>query len=255
MNHENIKIKNVSYKYSKKEVLKDISFDIENSKITTIIGSNGAGKSTLLKCCNNILHHETGNIIVYGRDITKMSSPEIAKKIGYVPQKYFSSVKSTVFESVLIGIHRKSLFGYTDEEMDKVEKILEQMELADISEDQVSNLSGGQQQKVAIARSLVDTPPFVFLDEPTSGLDLRSQRDLMKFLRELSRKSGIGILTILHDINLASEFSDTIIMLKSGSLYANGTPDEVISKDNIKEVFNLDVVIMTHNDVPFIMPI
>ncbi len=253
--NKKIIVDNLSFRYSTKEILKHISFDIENAKVTTIIGSNGAGKSTLLKCCNHVLHHNKGNIIICEKDINEMTPHDIAKAIGYVPQKYFSSVATTVFESVLIGINRKSLLGYTENEINEVSSILEKMNIADISEEKVSNLSGGQQQKVAIARSLVNTPPFVFLDEPTSGLDLRSQRDLMHFLRNLSRESNVGVLTILHDINLASEFSDTIIMLKEGTLYAKGSPEEVISYDNIKEVFNLETKITIHNDKPFILPI
>lgn len=259
VNHINnlISVKNLDFYYrnQQNQILKDVSVNIIPGKITTLIGSNGAGKSTLLKCCNRLLPVEKSRVFIVGNDINKYKAGEVSKIIGYVPQKYFVNSSSTVFENVLLGINEKKLLGYSENEIKKAEEIINKIGISNLSDRKISNLSSGQQQKVAIARALVDKPDYVFLDEPTSGLDIKSQRDLMKLLVNIKNEYNTGILTILHDINLASEFSDNIIMLDNGQIFASGEPKEVINFDNIMKLFQIESIITTHNGRPYVLPI
>lgn len=252
-----ISIKNLTFYYGNRQnlILRNVSINIMPGKITTLVGSNGAGKSTLLKCCNKLLPVEKSKVFIMGDDINKYKAEEISKIIGYVPQKYFVNLSSTVFENVLLGINQKKLIGYSESEIKKAENIISKIGISNLSDRKISNLSSGQQQKVAIARALVDMPKYVFLDEPTSGLDIKSQRDLMKLLVDVKNEYNTGILTILHDINLASEFSDVIIMLCSGRIFASGEPKEVINSSNIMKLFEIESIVTTHNGRPYVLPI
>ncbi len=249
-----IDIRSLSFDYNDFRALDDISFTVETGKITTIIGSNGAGKSTLLKCCNHLLHHKDGEVIIDGNDIRALSPKQIAGKIGYVPQKYFPMLAMKVFESILVGVNRKSVWGYTKRDIARVEEVINLMELNDIASKSIMNLSGGQQQRVSIARAIVNMPPFVFLDEATSGLDIKHQRDVMQMMKYLANKKNMGILTVVHDINLASEFSDELVLMKGGRVLNIGHPDDVLTVEQVKAVFNLDVELIKHNNRPYILP-
>ncbi len=249
-----INIRSLSFSYNNFDALNDISFSVETGKITTIIGSNGAGKSTLLKCCNHLLHHKMGDVIIDGKDVNTLSPKQIASKIGYVPQKYFPMLAMKVFESILIGVDRKSVWGYTKQDIARVEKVISFMGLGDIASKSIMNLSGGQQQRVSIARAIVNLPPFVFLDEATSGLDIKHQRDVMQMMTYLAKEKNIGVLAVVHDINLASEFSDVLVLMKNGRVLDIGHPDSVLTTEQVKTAFNLDVKLIKHNNRPYILP-
>lgn len=250
---DTIKLDKISFAYDKEKVLKDISMDIRPGTFTIIIGPNGSGKSTLLKCANQLLRKYQGQIQMGESDFQKLRYQEVSRYIGYVPQHYQSLFSMNVFDSILLGLEKKSTFSYSQEELEKVSLLLEQLELGTMASRQITQLSGGQQQRVTIARALVKEPPFLFMDEPTSGLDIKTQRDVMFFLKKLTKTQNIGVLTIVHDINLAAELADKIVILKEGKMLAKGKPEDVIRPDIIKDAFDVDNKIISHQDKPHVL--
>lgn len=248
-----IKLDKISFAYQKKEVLDDISMAIQPGTFTIIIGPNGAGKSTLLKCANQLLKKYQGDISMGQTNLQTLSYQDLSRYIGYVPQNYQTLFSMSVFDSILLGLKKKSTFSYSQKELEKVSLLLEQLELSEMASRPINHLSGGQQQRVTIARALVKDPPFLFMDEPTSGLDIKTQRDVMFFLKKLTQSKNIGVLTIVHDINLAAELADTIVILKEGKMLAQGQPKDVIRPDIIKDAFEVDNKIISHQNKPHML--
>ena len=248
-----IKLDDISFAYQKKRVLEEISMEIRPGTFTVIIGPNGAGKSTLLKCANQLLKEYQGQISMGGTDLNKLRYQQVSRYIGYVPQNYHNLFSMSVFESILLGLEKKSSFSRSQDELEKVSILLEQLDLSDMASRDINHLSGGQQQRVTIARALVKEPPFLFMDEPTSGLDIKNQRDVMFFLKKLTEAQNIGVLTIVHDINLAAELADKIVILKEGKMVAKGAPKDVIIPDIIKNAFDVDNKIIFHQDNPHVL--
>ncbi len=250
---DTIKLDKISFAYGKETVLENISMDIHPGTFTIIIGPNGAGKSTLLKCANQLLRKYQGQIQMGESDFQKLRYQEVSRYIGYVPQNYQTLFSMSVFDSILLGLEKKSSLSYSQAELEKVSHLLDQLELGPMANRPIDQLSGGQQQRVTIARALVKEPPFLFMDEPTSGLDIKTQRDVMFFLKKLTKSQNIGVLTIVHDINLAAELADKIIILKEGKMLAKGKPEDVIRPDIIKDAFEVDNKIISHQSKPHVL--
>ena len=247
-----LSIENLSFSYRANLVLNDISFNVEKGKIKGLIGPNGSGKSTLLK---NILYLErpvAGKNFLNNITIEKMTLKERAKNISYVPQFTTPNFPHSVFYTVLMG--RKPYIGwnYAQEDEKKTHGVLKQMGLDELSERLFSNLSGGEKQKVILARAVVQECPVMLLDEPTSNLDLRHKQDLMKALRDMVESQNVSILIAIHDLNLAARFCDEIILLNHGEKVVEGTPREVITKENIEEVYQVKIKIMYEENDPLI---
>ncbi|MFW5906819.1 MAG: ABC transporter ATP-binding protein [Candidatus Natronoplasma sp.] len=247
-----LEISGVEFSYDSKPVLKDVDLKLGRKEMLTIIGPNASGKTTLLKCINNILRPEKGSILINGKKLNELGRDQIAREIGHVPQAERESFPTTVFDTVLLG--RKPLGGWKPSEKDLkvVSETLDKLDLEDAAMRNTGELSGGQKQKVLIARALAQEPDLLLLDEPTSSLDLKHQLEVLDIVKE-QINNGISVIMTMHDLNLASRYSDKILMLNDGKIFAAGGK-EVLSQENIESVFGVKVDIIDNPERPTIVP-
>jgi len=246
-----LKVAGVHFQYPSRPVLKGVSFDLGKSQILGILGINGAGKSTLLKCLNRILSPGKGEILLEGMSILKMNRGQIARRIGYVPQKY-SEEKLTVYDTVLLG--RKPYIQWVAAKSDfqVVEKILRLLHLEQFAMRPIHELSGGEMQKVIIARALAQEPQVLLLDEPISSLDLRNQLEVMELVTGIVREHELAAILSLHDINLALRFADRLLFLKDGKIHTladRGT----VTPQIIREVYGVEVILQEVQGYPLVI--
>ena len=253
-----INIENLNYSYGKKEVLKELSLDIDENKLTGIIGPNGCGKSTLAK---NIIKYINGKFEYFkimDVDISQLSHKKIAQFISYIPQKSTIIPNISVFDYVLLGrfpLLKNSWDNYSEKDYKIVENNINLLNIKELKDRNVETLSGGELQKALLARALAQEAKILLLDEPTSALDLNNAVEFMKILKNISIKKEISVIIIIHDLNLASLFCDSLIILKDGKFIEKGSPKEVINEKNIKSIYNLDCkVCYNENDKPYIIP-
>ncbi|MBK1734465.1 hypothetical protein CKO15_04020 [Halorhodospira abdelmalekii] len=247
-----LSISNLSFAYGKAKVLDEVSLQINRGEIVALIGPNGSGKTTLLKCANRLLRTRNGTIDIAGDDLRRLRQWQIAERVSYVPQAADIVYPMTVFESVMLGLRRGS-WHYSARDMAKVASTLEQLGLDSMSHKLLTELSGGQRQKAAIARALVRETPFLLLDEPTNHLDMKHKRDTIQILRRHSRGHNQGILIVLHEINLAVQLADRIALLEGGRIVAEGPPDKVITHDHIRAAYAVEVNMTSHAGLPFVI--
>lgn len=250
-----IRIRDVEFSYASVPILKNICMEVAESEILGIIGPNGAGKSTLLRCIDRILSPQKGTIFLNERDISKMSRLEIAKRMGYIPQSTTQVFPATVFETVLMGRRPHISWRCNERDVEKVLEVLHLPDLEGLAMRDINELSGGQQQKVFIARALVQEPDVLLLDEPTSNLDIKHQLEVMDIIKEIARKRGISAIMAIHDLNLAARYADRLIMMKNGMIYAAGEHFSVLTPENIREVYGVEVEVSKHNGRPFLIPL
>jgi iron complex transport system ATP-binding protein len=248
-----LQIRNLRFSYGSTEILRDINMGLNPSEVLGIVGPNGTGKSTLLRCIDRILIPE-GEILLDGQEISGMSRVEIAKRIGYVPQSMTGVFPATVFDMVLLGRRPHLSWRSSEEDMDKVLEMLDLMDIKDLAMRNFNETSGGQQQKVLIARALAQDVDILLLDEPTSNLDIKHQLEVMEILTELSKTKGISVMMAIHDLNLASRYSDRIIMLNGGGIRDVGDPASVLTAENIRSVYGVDVVVRNEDGKPYMIP-
>ena len=250
----NITIKNLTFSYNSHMILDDINMVIENSEILSLVGPNGSGKTTLIKCIDRILKPK-GSILLDGQEIERMSRQDVARKIGYVPQSSSSLLATTVFDTVLMG--RRPHIGWKvgEADLEKVAEVLEKLKLDDLAMRDFSQLSGGQKQKVLIARALAQEPAVLLLDEPTSNLDMLHQLEVMETVSTLVKEKKISAVMAIHDLNLASRFSDKLVMLKKGKIYAAGGPKALLNEYNIGNVYGIEAMILNALGRPYIVTI
>lgn len=238
-----LEIKNLSFGYKSHLVLNNLSLTLLNNKIGVILGKNGAGKSTLFKNILGILKPNEGSIIIDNINLNTLSRKERAKKISYVPQD-ISFGELNVFDSVLVG--RLSNFNffsrYEDEQITK--KIIKEMALEKIMNKNVNELSGGEKQKVAIARALVQEANVLIFDEPTGNLDVSNEQLILKEARKIVKEKNVSILISIHDLNLALQYGDYFYFLKDGYIKYHGGK-EIFTKEIIKDIFDIEVNIVT----------
>ena len=250
-----IRIRDVEFSYASVPILKNICMEVAESEILGIIGPNGAGKSTLLRCIDRILSPQKGTIFLNEQDISKMSRLEIAKRMGYIPQSTTQVFPATVFETVLMGRRPHISWRCNERDVEKVLEVLHLLDLEGLAMRDINELSGGQQQKVFIARALVQEPDVLLLDEPTSNLDIKHQLEVMDIIKEIARKKGISAIMAIHDLNLAARYADRLIMMKDGMIYAAGEHFSVLTPENIREVYGVEVEVSKHNGRPFVIPL
>lgn len=240
-----IKIDRLSFKYDK-EILKNISVDIEAGAFVSLLGINGAGKSTLLKNLNQILSPYKGTIYIRGENLKHMKRSQLAKKMAYVSQQN-EAPQNTVFDSVLIGRVPYIKGKATKEDYAMVQEIIGRLNLNDYAMREATSLSGGEFQKVVLARALAQEPEILLLDEPTSNLDIRNQVEVMKLMKQYCKDKQISVIVSIHDMNLSLQFSDKYLMLKDGEVFKYGSK-EIITRENIRTVYGLDVDILKYKN-------
>ena len=236
-----LEVQNLSFSYGDNHVLKEIELSIPENELVSILGINGAGKSTLIKCLNKIITPQTAEIKIQSMDLNELDLVEISKLISYVPQSVRSSFSMDVFDVVLLG--RRPYINWRIGENDRrvVSDTLRFLNLEDFAFRKFNQLSGGERQRIIIAKAIAQEPKLFLLDEPTSDLDLKNQIQVMKKLKSLvsDTDSPKSALIAIHDINIAARFSDRIILLSDGKIVADGTPSEVLTSENIAEVFDV----------------
>lgn len=250
-----LKVRDVEFGYTSVPILKDVCIELAESEVLGVVGPNGAGKSTLIRCIDRILKPQRGSILLDGRDINEMRLMELAKRMGYVPQSTSQIFPATVFDTVLMG--RRPHLGWRSSEKDegKVLDVLQMLNIENLAMRDINELSGGQQQKVFIARALVQEPDVLLLDEPTSNLDIRHQLEVMEIITSIVREKKISAIMAIHDLNLASRYADRIVMLNGGTIIDAGNPSSVLTPKNIKQVYGVEAVVRNESERPFIVPI
>ncbi len=249
-----LEVRNLSFSYkgNGNKVLDDVSFSLESGSFAAVLGNNGVGKSTLLKCIDRIIKPGSGTVTADGRDLLSMKGKELAKHVAYVAQDA-RKTDASVFDAVLLGRKPYIKWDASEEDYDRVSDMLKKLDLEDYALRSVSTLSGGEAQKVTIARALVQEPRILLLDEPTSSLDPRNQHDIMKLVRSIAKEQDILVVCVIHDLNLAIRYCDRYIFMKDGKVFAAGGR-EVMTPDIIEEVYNMHTHITECMGIPVIVP-
>ena len=240
-----IEVLDISIKYGEREVLRDVSLCLKDGEIIALLGANGAGKTTLIKALNGTLPVSTGEIVLGERPLAKISRREIAASIAVVAQENETRFPITVVEFVLSGrfVHGRAFGWETSADIEIAERSLRDCDLADHADRLMNELSGGERQRVVLARAIATNARILLLDEPTANLDLAHQAMMFRLVRERCREHGASAVVITHDLNLAAEFADEIVMLKGGRIAAKGTPQAVLTAENIDDVFGVTVLL------------
>lgn len=241
-----IETKNVNIAYGNVNIVEDLNLEIPKGKITTIIGANGCGKSTILKTIARILKAKSGDIYINSKNINGQSSKEIARNMAVLPQSPQAPSGLTVEELIAYGRfpHQKGFGKMKKEDEDIVTWALKSTGIEEFRERPMEALSGGQRQRAWIAMALAQQTEILILDEPTTYLDLAHQLEILKLLEELNRKQGTTIVMVIHELNNAARFADHMIGVKKGKVVCQGTAHEVMTKENLKELFNIDAEIV-----------
>lgn len=244
-------IENVTKQYGKQIVVKNVTIPIEKGKMTACIGPNGAGKSTLLEMISRLIPQDTGHIYIDGGEVRSWKNGELAKRLSILKQTNQMNVRLTVRELVSFG-----RFPYTKGRLNKechkiIDESLDYLGLTDLQSRYIDTLSGGQLQRTMIAMVLCQDTDYILLDEPLNNLDMNFGVQMMKTLRKLVDELDKTVITIVHDINYAAAYADNIIAMKNGQIYASGTVEEIVSKEVIEGLYEMDVKILENEGTKY----
>lgn len=239
-----MKIQNLMKKYDGKTVVDGVSFEIPKGKVLSLIGPNGAGKSTVMGMISRLIARDSGLVDFEGRDIAKWKSRELAKRLAILTQSNQIQMKLTVRELVAFGRFPYSGNRTTPEDQAVIDQALQYMELLDIQDQFIDELSGGQRQRAYIAMVIAQDTEYVLLDEPTNNLDVYHSSNMMKIVRRLCDELGKTVILVLHEINYAAFYSDYICAFKDGRIHRFGTVEDVMTKENLSDIYNVDFEIM-----------
>ncbi|MFO7569001.1 MAG: ABC transporter ATP-binding protein [Smithellaceae bacterium] len=239
---------NLSFRYTDTPVVDDVSFTVEDAKLVAVIGPNGSGKTTLLRLINATLYPDTGQMLIEGKDTREWSRREIARTVAIVPQESPAIFPFFAEEIVLMGrFSHLSTLAFEDKQDYRIAReAMAQTDCLSFAHRRFNELSAGERQRVLIARALAQEPKILLLDESTVFLDLKHQAQFLALLRQLNREQRLTVIFVTHDINLAAQNADQILLLYNGKKYAIGTPADVMTARNIKEVYDVDVGIDTN---------
>ena len=237
-----IEVQNLSFSYGHHPVLSHVGFTAQSGECVGILGNNGAGKSTLITCINRIRTPDSGSVLIDGKAVGNMSRRELARSVAYVAQKNERS-QTTVFDCVLLGRKPYIRWAVGEEDLRLCTAMIHRVGLEALELRSLDELSGGELQKVMLARALVQRPKVLLLDEPTSNLDPRNQYEMMELVREVAREQHITVLIVIHDLNLALRYCDRFFFLKDGSGYRYGGL-EVVDQHTIESVYGVCAKVM-----------
>lgn len=234
-----MEVKNISYHYhGGGAVLKDVNFTLEQGQFLAILGNNGVGKSTLLKCLNKILKADSGELFLDGENILQMSNHQVSRRIAFVSQTV-PNTQMTVHDVVMLGRRPYMKWGFTEKDHQIVHSAMDRLNLEALRGRFLNQLSGGERQKVMLARALAQQPKLLLLDEPTSSLDIHNQYQVLEIVRELCHHDGLTAVVVIHDLNLALRFCDRFLLLRQGQVYANGDY-RILTPEALKAVYQID---------------
>ena len=253
-----MEIDSLSCGYSSRTVLENISLEIKEGSILGLIGPNGSGKTTFLNTIARMLKPRSGKVILAGKDLWKISSREAATTMGFTPQDTGSTLPLTINQFVQLGRapHRGWLLPLTAEDKKVIRDVLEKTGLSALKERYITELSGGEQQRTALARVLAQEPEVLMLDEPTSHLDIKYQTEILEMVADLAHNHKISVVISIHDLNTAALYSDKLALIGKGGIASYGTPEEVLQEDILAEIYDTPVIVTSHPlfDTPMVMP-
>jgi iron complex transport system ATP-binding protein len=254
-----LRIENLSVSYGPRRVLHDVSLEVNSGQVVALIGPNGAGKSTLVRAASGVIQAEGGSVRTNGHDLLALQPMQRARYLAVVPQAVSMPPAFTVWETVLLGrtpyLNFLGQVSATDEDIAR--RALARVDALDLSERRVGELSGGEQQRVLLARALAQSTPILLMDEPTAHLDLQHQVALMEMAQELAHSDHLAVLVALHDLNLAARYANRLALLVSGEVKAQGTARQVLGPETIAAAYGLPVEVIPHpfvEDVPLVLP-
>jgi iron complex transport system ATP-binding protein len=238
-----IEVNSISFRYHEDWVLQEVSFRVEKGEFVGVIGPNGSGKTTLLKILYRLLAPQKGEILFGPVSMKKMDRRDIARRVAVVAQETHLLFPFSVLETILMG--RSPYLGHlmfeSEKDLEIAKRAMEWTNILPFSERPMDELSGGERKRVFIARALAQEPEVILLDEPTANLDIHHQIDFLDLILTLNRERGLTVIMASHDMNMASEFCDRLILLREGRIYEVGTPEEVMTKENIESVYGCEV--------------
>ncbi|MDE5603007.1 MAG: ABC transporter ATP-binding protein [Helicobacter sp.] len=251
-----MRVKNLYFSYYQKPLLKNISFQVEQGEFLGILGPNGSGKSTLMKNMLKNLDYDSGEICVLGRDLKGFSLKEFARISGYLPQISQLKTPLKVLDVLLMSKYPGLKYGFNDysqKDKDEAVNIARSLKFENFLERNVLSLSGGEFQRVLLARAILKNPKILFLDEPTSALDLNYAIELLNLCESLIKERNIAVVAILHDLNLASMFCSRILFIKDGKIRYDGKVNELFTTEILKEIYNLNCKVLMQENKPYIL--
>jgi len=253
-----LKIQSLSVDYGSRRILHDVSFDVQSGEVLALIGPNGAGKSTLIRAVSGVIPIVGGQVRTNGDNFADLAPVARARYVATVPQAVAMPPAYTVWETVLFG--RTPYLGFLGQPSQKDEetarRALERVSALTLADRRVGELSGGEQQRVLLARALCQSTPILLLDEPTAHLDLQYQVNLLELVHELAHRDNLAVLVALHDLNLAAHYADRVALMVAGTIKALGKPEEVLKSQLIEEAYCLPVQVVRHPflDIPLVLP-
>ncbi|NLV27821.1 MAG: ABC transporter ATP-binding protein [Methanomicrobiales archaeon] len=247
-----LNVQELNFLYRNHDVLHNVAFEVNHGEIVAILGPNGVGKTTMLKCLNRILKANKGHIYLDGSEIKTLDTLEIARRAGYVPQRVETG-RLTAFDAVLLGRRPHITWDVSERDLRIVDAIFSRLSMEHLRLSYIDEMSGGELQKIAIARALVQEPRILLLDEPTSSLDLKNQVEILSTIVDIVREHGIAAIMTMHDLNQAFRYADRFIFLKDGNIHFHGNFNDV-TPEIIEDVYGLPVMMGSVGGVRCIVP-
>ena len=242
-----VEVKDLSFRYGAEPVLKNVNFKARSGEITAVIGANGAGKSTMLKCVAGLLKYD-GSVSLESSSGEALTAKEQPAKVSYLCQNNGCWAELSVFEVILMGLVNELSFHVSQEETARVERIMDLMDITPYAGRKINQLSGGQQQLVFIAQTLVKNPEILIMDEPTSALDLNRQFHLMELIKKVTVEEGFTTMVCHHHLDLVSRYADRVLVLKDGHIYADDTPADAFTEEMFRDVYGMEVEFCTDRE-------
>ncbi len=252
-----LEVESLSLAYGHNMVMRDLTFQVMPGEMVGLIGPNGSGKSTIIKALSRIIHPFSGKILLDGKNISEIPRGELARLLGVVPQMPLLPSSFTAFEIVLMGRnpHLGLLQYEAARDLDITWQAMEKTATQSLAERRIGELSGGEIQRIVIARVLAQEPKSILLDEPTANLDISYEVEILDLIKNLCLENNLTVVVALHDLNLASQYCNRLILINKGGIHAQGTPREVINSENIKEVYGTEGCVYAHpvNGLPTVL--